>query len=175
MLTFDDSGLREELLKAVGEIGFVEPTPIQQQAIPHILSSGRDLIAFAQTGTGKTAAFGLPCLHRTDPTSKVTQTIVLCPTRELCLQITNDLQGFAKYIRGLQVTAVYGGSSIESQIRALKKGAQIVVGTPGRTLDLIKRRKLKLQEVSCVVLDEADEMLSMGFKEDLEAILGSDP
>lgn len=175
MLTFDDSGLREELLKAVGEIGFVEPTPIQQQAIPHILTSDRDLIAFAQTGTGKTAAFGLPSLHRTDTSSKVTQTLVLCPTRELCLQITRDLQGFAKYLKGLHVTAVYGGSSIETQIKALKRGSQIVVGTPGRTLDLIKRRRLDLRQIKTVVLDEADEMLSMGFKEDLEAILSQTP
>ena len=175
MLTFAESGLREELLRAVADIGFVEPTPVQQQAIPQILTTDRDVIAFAQTGTGKTAAFGLPCLHRVDPNMRHTQAIVLCPTRELCLQITSDLNDFAKYLRGVQITAVYGGARIEGQIKALKKGSQIVVGTPGRTLDLIKRRKLDLSMVDFVVLDEADEMLSMGFKEDLEAILGQAP
>ena len=141
MLTFAESGLRAELLKAVAEIGFVDPTPIQQQAIPHILNSDQDLIAFAQTGTGKTAAFGLPCLHTTDLSDRNTQTIILCPTRELCIQITSDLQAFAKYLKELKVVAVYGGAGIEGQIRGLKQGAQIVVGTPGRTVDLIKRRK----------------------------------
>ena len=175
MLTFAESGLREEMLKAIAEIGFVDPTPIQQQAIPHILNSDRDLIAFAQTGTGKTAAFGLPCLEQIQMDDRSTQALVLCPTRELCIQITRDLNDFSKYLKGLQVLAVYGGSSIESQIRALRKGAQIVVGTPGRTLDLIKRRKLDLGAVSRVVLDEADEMLSMGFQEDLEAILSQTP
>ena len=175
MQTFAESGLRAELLKAVAEIGFVDPTPIQQQAIPHLLNTDRDLIAFAQTGTGKTAAFGLPCIHKTNVDDRSTQTIILCPTRELCIQITNDLQAFSKYLNGLSVLAVYGGSSIEGQIRSLKRGVQIVVGTPGRTVDLIKRRKLQLGNVTRVVLDEADEMLSMGFTEDLEFILAQTP
>lgn len=175
MSKFKETGLHEELLKAVEALGFDAPTPIQATTIPHILSSERDLIAAAQTGTGKTAAFGLPSIQKTNIDEKRTQTLVLCPTRELCVQIARDLKSFAKYSDGLSVVPVYGGASIEPQMKALNRGAHIVVGTPGRTKDLIKRKKLVLKHVKRVVLDEADEMLTMGFKEDLEAILGETP
>ena len=171
MNTFAETGLSEELLKAVEEMGFTEPTPIQAKTIPHLLTSNEDLMAFAQTGTGKTAAFGLPAIHLTDTEDKKTQTLILCPTRELCMQITKDIGNYAKYVKGLKVLAVYGGASIDNQIKALNKGVQIVVDTPGRTKDLMKRKKLQLGAVERVVLDEADEMLSMGFKEDLDEIL----
>ena len=175
MNSFEDAGLSPELVRAVEDLGFVTPTPIQAQTIPQLLSSDRDVVALAQTGTGKTAAFGLPALQMTDAGEKYTQTLVLCPTRELCIQIVRDLDTYSKYLKKLKVLAVYGGTSIDTQIRALRDGAQIVVGTPGRTLDLIKRRKLKLDRVARVVLDEADEMLSMGFQEDLDAILSHVP
>lgn len=175
MSDFVETGLKEEIVKAITELGFETPTPIQAKTIPHLLDSDQDLIALAQTGTGKTAAFGLPAIHLTDVKSKKTQTIILCPTRELCLQIVKDLANYSKYIRGLSVVAVYGGSSIETQIRALKKGAQIVVGTPGRTKDLIQRKRLILGSVERLILDEADEMLTMGFKDDLDAILAETP
>ncbi len=175
MSAFVETGLNENLVKAITEIGFETPTPIQAKTIPHLLSSDQDLIALAQTGTGKTAAFGLPALHLTDANNKDTQTLILCPTRELCLQIVKDLSSYSKYIKGLSVVAVYGGSSIETQIRELRRGAQIVVGTPGRTRDLIKRKRLILGNVERVILDEADEMLTMGFKEELDAILAETP
>ena len=171
MNTFTETGLSDQLIKAVEEMGFEKPTPIQAKTIPHLLSSEQDLIAFAQTGTGKTAAFGLPAIQLTDTEDKRTQTLILCPTRELCMQITKDIGNYAKYVKGINVLAVYGGASIDTQIKALNKGAQIVVGTPGRTKDLMKRKKLVLGAVERVVLDEADEMLSMGFKEDLDDIL----
>ncbi len=171
MSAFKEIGLNQELLDAVKDLGFENPTPIQAKAIPHVLTSSQDLLAFAQTGTGKTGAFGLPVIQLTDVTNKLPQTLMLCPTRELCLQITNDLNDYSKYVKGLSVVAVYGGASIEQQIRALKNGAQIVVGTPGRVKDLIKRKRLDLSNVNRVVLDEADEMLSMGFKDDLDTIL----
>lgn len=172
MIAFEDTGLSQELLDAVKNLGFENPTPIQEKAIPQLLSSSQDLLAFAQTGTGKTGAFGLPVVQLTDVSNKTPQTLILCPTRELCLQITGDLKDFSKYVKGMSVVAVYGGASIDQQIRALKKGAQIVVGTPGRVKDLIKRKRLDLSHVNRVVLDEADEMLSMGFKDDLDIILG---
>ena len=175
MDSFTDTGLHVKLLDAVQELGFEKPTPIQAKTIPHLLSSDQDLMAFAQTGTGKTAAFGLPALHLTNIEDKRTQTIILCPTRELCMQITKDITNYSKYMKGIGVVAVYGGASIDTQIRALNKAAQIVVGTPGRVKDLIKRRKLLLGNVERVVLDEADEMLSMGFKDDLDAILSKTP
>ncbi|HMQ46266.1 MAG TPA: DEAD/DEAH box helicase [Saprospiraceae bacterium] len=175
MNSFQEIGLKETILQAIKDLGFETPTPIQAKAIPHLLASNQDLIASAQTGTGKTAAFGLPAIHRTDASDKSTQTLVLSPTRELCLQITNDLINFAKYCPGIQVVPVYGGANISTQIKALSQKAQIVVATPGRARDLINRKKLQLNNVSCVVLDEADEMLSMGFKEDLEAILAEVP
>ncbi len=172
---FDQLGLQPELVKAVSELGFVQPTPIQEQAIPHILNSKADLIGFAQTGTGKTAAFGLPILQQIDTHSRDTQALMLCPTRELCLQIAKDLASYSKYMPQLQVTAVYGGADIQRQITELKRGAHIVVATPGRALDLINRGRLKVESVQWLVLDEADEMLSMGFKDDLDAILANTP
>ncbi len=175
MNTFQDFGLREELLRAVSDLAFVEPTPIQKKAIPQLLSKAQDIIALAQTGTGKTAAFGLPAIHNTDLSSPATQTLILCPTRELCVQISKDLSQYAKYLKDLHIVAVYGGSRIEAQIKALRRGAQIVVGTPGRVKDLIQRKKLKLDKIERVILDEADEMLSMGFKEELDAILSQTP
>ena len=171
MNNFSTSGLAREIIDAVTELGFEIPTPIQAKTIPHLLTSNQDLIAFAQTGTGKTAAFGLPILQLTDIKSPKPQTLILCPTRELCIQITRDLANYSKYLPVMNIVAVYGGTSIDNQIRALKKGAQIVVATPGRAKDLINRRKLKLNDVQRVVLDEADEMLTMGFKDDLDAIL----
>lgn len=175
MSTFKELGLRDEVIEAITELGYENPTPIQAESIPQVLSSKTDVIALAQTGTGKTAAFGLPVINQIDVTNNNTQSIILCPTRELCLQISKDLDSYSKKIRGLRVTAVYGGTSIDPQIRALTKGAHIVVGTPGRVIDLIMRRKLKLQNVEWLVLDEADEMLSMGFKDDLDTILAETP
>ena len=168
---FKDLGVNKGLLKAVEEMGFVSPTAVQEQAIPYLLKGKKDLIALAQTGTGKTAAFGLPCIQHVDRKVKDVQTIILCPTRELCIQISKDLMKFAKHLDYVKIVAVYGGTSIENQIKSIKKGVQIIVGTPGRTKDLINRRVLKLDIVNKVVLDEADEMLSMGFKEDLNYIL----
>ncbi|MGB1002905.1 MAG: DEAD/DEAH box helicase [Salibacteraceae bacterium] len=175
MSTFKELGLRNEVIEAITELGYENPTPIQAEAIPQVLTSKTDLIALAQTGTGKTAAFGLPIINQIDVQSTQTQSIILCPTRELCLQISRDLESYSKKIRGLRITAVYGGTSIDPQIRALTKGTQIVVGTPGRVIDLIMRKKLKLQNVEWLVLDEADEMLSMGFKDDLDTILAETP
>lgn len=175
MDSFIETGLKPEIIAAITDMGFETPTPIQVKAIPQLLTSDRDIIALAQTGTGKTAAFGLPTVHLTEVSDRSTQTIILCPTRELCLQIAKDLNKFAAKIKGLSVLAVYGGTSIDTQIRALRKGAQIVVGTPGRTKDLINRRRLNLENVERVVLDEADEMLTMGFKDDLDAILSATP
>jgi len=172
---FKDAQLKNELLKAIEDLGYKKPTEIQEKTIPHLLSSDSDIIATAQTGTGKTAAFGLPSIQLTEAYNTDTQTLVLCPTRELCIQITNDLQSYSKYLNGINIVAVYGGASIDNQSRALRKGAQIVVATPGRAKDLIKRKRLKLENVERVILDEADEMLSMGFKDDLESILGKTP
>ncbi len=172
---FQSAGLEPALVRAVTELGFEQPTPIQQKTIPHILETEQDLIALAQTGTGKTAAFGLPILSQIDPDLRITQAIILAPTRELCLQITNDLHNFAKYMPDVRIVAVYGGASITDQVMALKKGAHIVVGTPGRTLDLINKKALRIQEVDWLVLDEADEMLNMGFRDDLDAILENTP
>ena len=175
VVPFSRTFLKDELLTAIKELGFKKPTPIQEKVIPQLLSSNQDLIASAQTGTGKTAAFGLPLLNLTQVEDLRTQTIILCPTRELCIQITNDLKKYSKYIKGINIVAVYGGARIETQIKGLNKGAHIVIGTPGRTKDLIKRKKLSIINVERVILDEADEMLSMGFKEDLEAILAKTP
>ena len=167
--------MKDKILQAVASLGFDQPTPIQTKTIPHLLTSEQDLVAFAQTGTGKTAGFGLPLVQLTDSTEKDPQVLILCPTRELCMQITRDLEDFSKYLSGIKVVAVYGGAGIEGQIKSLNRGAQIVVGTPGRTKDLIKRRKLLLDSVKHLVLDEADEMLSMGFSEDLDFIIGKIP
>ena len=175
MNLFKETTLSSPILKAITELGFESPTPIQEQTIPHLLSEKGDLIATAQTGTGKTAAFGLPSIQLTHIDQRDTQTLVLCPTRELCVQISKDLTQYAKYIKGLNVVAIYGGASMETQIISLKKCAHIVVGTPGRTKDLIKRKKLKIGNVRRLILDEADEMLSMGFKDDLDAILSNTP
>ena len=174
-MTFNETGLCSEIQEAISEMGFIAPTPIQEKTIPHLLSSDRDLIALAQTGTGKTAAFGLPVLDQIDYTNNNTQALILCPTRELCLQIAKDLEAFAAKLPRLKVTAVYGGANIVPQLKELERGAHIVVGTPGRTLDLLNRRKLKVGNIQYMVLDEADEMLNMGFKEDLDTILASTP
>ena len=175
-MTFEDINIQSDILKAIGELGFENPTPIQAQTIPHLLENAeQDLLAFAQTGTGKTAAFGLPIIQQVDTDSNQTQSIILAPTRELCMQIAKDMETYSKYSKRLNVVAVYGGASIDTQIRALGRGAHVVVGTPGRTLDLIKRRKLKLHNVQWLVLDEADEMLNMGFKEELDNILSETP
>ena len=171
MKNFSDIKLNENIAKSLDELGFISPTPIQSKTIPLLLDTKQDLIGAAQTGTGKTAAFGIPSIHLTDISDKSVQTLILCPTRELCIQITKDLKKYSKYVKGIQIVPVYGGASMETQIRALKKGSQIVVGTPGRTKDMIKRKKLSLVSIDRVVLDEADEMLSMGFKEDLDFIL----
>ncbi|HZV67912.1 MAG TPA: DEAD/DEAH box helicase [Saprospiraceae bacterium] len=173
MSTFQEMGLKKEILDAISEMGFETPTSIQDKAIPVILSSSKDIIGRAQTGTGKTGAFGLPILQKLNPKSEHVQALILCPTRELCIQITKEIQNFAKHLLNVRVIPVYGGSSMDTQVYALKQKAQIVVGTPGRTLDLINRKKLKLEELQWVVLDEADEMLSMGFKDDMDAILAT--
>jgi len=175
MNNFEELNLNTELISAITELGFVKPTPIQELVIPVLLESDRDLVGLAQTGTGKTAAFGLPMIQKVDTKSKQTQGLILSPTRELCIQIAKDLQAYSKNNKEVRVTAVYGGSSIETQIKELNRGSHIVVGTPGRTLDLIKRRRLKVDNIDVVVLDEADEMLSMGFKEDLNSILETTP
>ena len=174
-MIFSDLGLNNEIQKAIKDLGFTEPTPIQKETIPYLIEEDKDLIALAQTGTGKTAAFGLPVIEKIEVDRKIPQAIILCPTRELCLQITKDMESYAKYIKNLRITAVYGGTSIQTQIRALTSGTQIVVGTPGRVIDLIKRKKLRLSDIEMVVLDEADEMLNMGFKEDLDTILAETP
>jgi ATP-dependent RNA helicase DeaD len=174
-MPFTSLGIDPELNQAIAALGFTQPTPIQEKAIPVLLSGTRDFVGLAQTGTGKTAAFGLPLLQLVDPSLRYSQALVVCPTRELCLQITQDLENFKKHKSGIQVTAVYGGASIGEQIRALKKGSQIVVATPGRLIDLIERRAIDLERIGYIVLDEADEMLNMGFREDIEFILQHTP
>ena len=175
MTTFQEMGIRPEILKAVSELGFEKPTPIQEAAIPFLISSNKDLIGLAQTGTGKTAAFGIPIIERVDVNSSVVEALILCPTRELGIQIAKDLKNYSKYVADLQIATVYGGASIETQIRELKQNPKIVVGTPGRVNDLIRRKKLKLQDIRWLILDEADEMLNMGFKEELDEILAETP
>ena len=171
MNAFEALGLNENLVQAVADLGFTEPTPIQTQAIPVLIAGTKDFVGLAQTGTGKTAAFGLPLLHLIKAEDKFPQALIVCPTRELCLQITNDLTDFRKHSKGLNVEAVYGGASIVMQIRNLKRGVQVVVATPGRLIDLIERKAIDLQKVKYVVLDEADEMLNMGFREDIDFVL----
>lgn len=179
--TFAELGLKEELLTAITEIGYVTPTPVQDAVVPLLLHHSdqqepqRDIIALAQTGTGKTAAYGLPVLHNIDATDRTTQVVILSPTRELCLQIADDLKAYSRYIEGLHVVAVYGGTAIGDQIRQLKKGAQIIVATPGRLIDLMQRGVAQLDAVRHVVLDEADEMLNMGFTESINEILAGVP
>ena len=175
MSTFLELGLKEPINKALTDLGYEKPTVIQEKAIPQIITSTDDLKAFAQTGTGKTAAFSLPILELADDTKKNTQAIILSPTRELAVQIGNNIKEFAKYMPNIKVVTVYGGANIEEQIRGLKRGAQIVVGTPGRTVDLINRRALKLGNIEWLVLDEADEMLNMGFKDELDKVLDATP
>jgi ATP-dependent RNA helicase DeaD len=170
-MTFQELELNEKIVKAVTEMGYVEPTAIQEKAIPVLIGGEKDFIGLAQTGTGKTAAFGLPLLHLIEPKTKSPQALIVCPTRELCLQIVKELENFKQYLPSTKVVAVYGGSSISMQIRDLKSGVQIVVATPGRLIDLIERKAIKLEEIKYVVLDEADEMLNMGFEEDIEFIL----
>ncbi|GGB86885.1 DEAD/DEAH box helicase [Dyadobacter sediminis] len=172
--TFSELGLSENILKALNEMGFEKPSPIQAQGIPAVMQ-GSDVIGQAQTGTGKTAAFGIPVLERIDITSNAVQALVLCPTRELAVQVSEEIGRLAKYQRGLKIEAIYGGDSIDRQIRSLKKGVHIVVGTPGRVMDHMERKTLKFDEVRMMVLDEADEMLDMGFREDIESILADMP
>ena len=175
MKTFEEIGVSEEIRRAIAEMGYETPMPVQEEVIPYLLGVGNDVIALAQTGTGKTAAYGLPVLQKVRPDDRSTQAVILSPTRELCLQIADDLKDYSRYIDGLRVLAVYGGSSIESQIRALRKGAQVIVATPGRLIDLMNRGVAKLDQVENVVLDEADEMLNMGFSESIDAILEGVP
>jgi len=175
MSTFAELGLNEGLLKAIGELGYTEPTAIQEQAIPVLISGTKDLIGLAQTGTGKTAAFGLPLLQLIDEKERYPQALVVCPTRELCMQIVNEITLFKKFSAMVNVVAVYGGASIVTQIRDIRRGVQIVVATPGRLIDLIERKAINLDQIKYVVLDEADEMLNMGFKEDIEFILQNTP
>ena len=174
-MTFEELGVRPDLLRAITEMGFETPMPVQEKVIPILLNGDRDVVALAQTGTGKTAAFGLPVIQRIDTDRAIPQALVLAPTRELCLQIAGDLADMAKYTPGLEILPVYGGSSIESQIRALRRGVQIIVATPGRLIDLINRGVVKLGDVHTVVLDEADEMLNMGFVDSINDILSHVP
>lgn len=175
MKTFEELGVSEAIRRAIAELGYEQPMPVQEEVIPYLLGEGNDVIALAQTGTGKTAAYGLPVLQKVRPDDRRTQAVILSPTRELCLQIAGDLKEYSRYMDGLHVLAVYGGSSIESQIRSLRKGAQVIVATPGRLIDLMKRGVARLDAVENVVLDEADEMLNMGFTESIDEILAGVP
>ncbi len=174
-MTFTETGLSEDILKAIAELGFETPTPVQERSIPEILNNGQDIISLAQTGTGKTGAFGLPIVQLANTDTAKTQALVLCPTRELCLQITKDLTAFAKYRQRLNIVPVYGGTDIRAQLRALKGPSHIVVGTPGRVIDLLHRGALNIGEIRWLILDEADEMLNMGFQDDIETILSETP
>ncbi|MGO4987132.1 DEAD/DEAH box helicase [Gallicola sp. Sow4_E12] len=171
---FEELNLSKEVLDAVSDMGFEEMSPIQAQAIPYLME-GEDVIGQAQTGTGKTAAFGIPIVEQVDPTKNAVQAIVLCPTRELCIQVSQEISKLAKYKQGIRVLPIYGGQPIDRQIRSLKKGIQIVIGTPGRVMDHIRRKTLKLDDVRMFVLDEADEMFDMGFREDIEFVLNYIP
>ncbi|MDY5126430.1 MAG: DEAD/DEAH box helicase, partial [Prevotella sp.] len=175
MKTFEELGVCEDIRKAIAEMGFEHPMPVQEEVIPYLLGNNNDIIALAQTGTGKTAAFGIPLLQRIKPESMNTQALVLSPTRELCLQIADDLRDFSRYMHGVNIVAVYGGTSIENQIRSLRHGAQIIVATPGRLIDLMHRGKAVLDNVTNVVLDEADEMLNMGFSDSINEIFEGVP
>ena len=171
---FDELNLDERILRAVTDMGFEAASPIQAQSIP-VQAEGRDMIGQAQTGTGKTAAFGIPMLEKMDPESRRTQAMVLCPTRELAIQVAEEIRRLAKYMSGIKVLPVYGGQEIVKQIRSLKGGVQIIVGTPGRVMDHMRRKTIRTEEIRTVVLDEADEMLNMGFLEDMETILSALP
>lgn len=175
MKTFEELGVSPEIRKAIEEMGYENPMPVQEEVIPYLLGENNDVVALAQTGTGKTAAFGLPLLQQIDVKNRVPQSLILCPTRELCLQIAGDLNDYSKYIDGLKVLPVYGGSSIDSQIRSLKRGVHIIVATPGRLLDLMERKTVSLSTVHNIVMDEADEMLNMGFTDSINAILADIP
>src|SRR5450759_5265341 len=174
-MTFKELGIDKRILKAITELGFETPMPVQQEVIPFLLNQTKDLVAMAHTGTGKTAAFGIPIIQQIDFTSIKTQALILAPTRELCLQITDDLSNFARHIENLNIVAIYGGASIMTQIRQVASDAQIIVATPGRMLDMLKRKKVNVSAIGWLVLDEADEMLNMGFKEELNAVLASTP
>ena len=171
---FEELGICPEIQRAVAEMGFEEPSPIQKKAIP-VMMEGRDLIGQAQTGTGKTAAFGIPMLQKIDPKNKKLQGIVLCPTRELAIQVADEIRSLAKYMHGIKVLPIYGGQEIVKQIRSLKGGTQLIIGTPGRVMDHMRRKTIKMDDVATVILDEADEMLNMGFREDIETILEGIP
>ena len=175
MKTFEELGVSPEIRKAIEEMGYENPMPVQEEVIPYLLGENNDVVALAQTGTGKTAAFGLPLLQQIDVKNRIPQSLILCPTRELCLQIAGDLNDYSKYIDGLKVLPVYGGSSIDSQIRSLKRGVHIIVATPGRLLDLMERKTVSLSTIRNVVMDEADEMLNMGFTDSINAILADVP
>lgn len=175
MTTFEESGIDPKILKAITEMGFEAPMPVQQEVIPFLLHQTKDLVALAHTGTGKTAAFGIPIIQKIDPASKATQALILAPTRELCLQITDDLTQMAKYVDNLNIVPIYGGANIVTQIHQVAAGAQIVVATPGRMLDMLNRKKVNVSAIRWLVLDEADEMLNMGFKEELNAVLATTP
>ena len=175
MKTFEELGVSPEIRKAIEEMGYENPMPVQEEVIPYLLGEGNDVVALAQTGTGKTAAFGLPLIQKINVKNRVPQALILCPTRELCLQIAGDLNDYSKYIDGLKVLPVYGGSSIESQIRMLKSGVHIIVATPGRLIDLMERKVAKLDTIGNVVMDEADEMLNMGFTDSINSILEKVP
>ncbi len=175
MEAFEKLGINDEILKGLSSLGFTEPTPVQKEVIPRMLEKQTDLVCLAQTGTGKTAAFGIPLIQLIDPKKKHTQGLVLCPTRELCMQVARDIDAYSKHISGLKILSVYGGSPIDQQIRSLRKGVQIVVATPGRLKDLLNRRAANLSQINFVVFDEADEMLQMGFQDDLTAILENTP
>ena len=175
MKTFEELGVSPEIRKAIEEMGYENPMPVQEEVIPYLLGEGNDVVALAQTGTGKTAAFGLPLIQKINVKNRVPQALILCPTRELCLQIAGDLNDYSKYIDGLKILPVYGGSSIESQIRMLKSGVHIIVATPGRLIDLMERKVAKLDTIGNVVMDEADEMLNMGFTDSINSILEKVP
>ena len=175
MKTFEELGVSPEIRRAIEEMGYEQPMPVQEEVIPYLLGENNDVVALAQTGTGKTAAFGLPLIQQINVNNRIPQSLILCPTRELCLQIAGDLNDYSKYIDGLRVLPVYGGSSIESQIRALKRGVHIIVATPGRLLDLMERKTVSLSTIQNVVMDEADEMLNMGFTDSINAILADVP
>jgi ATP-dependent RNA helicase DeaD len=174
-LNFIEMGFSPELLKGIEKLGFTQPTPIQEKVAPTILTTDKDLVGLAQTGTGKTAAFGLPLIELTDVAQNEVQTLILAPTRELCMQITKDLESFSKYTKGLKVVAIYGGAPIETQLKKLRDGVHIIVATPGRMLDVIKRKAVKINKIRTLVLDEADEMLNMGFRDELDNILETTP
>ena len=173
-IRFDELGLSEQIVKATVTMGFEEASPIQAKAIPAAMQ-GKDLIGQAQTGTGKTAAFGIPILEKVDPKNKKLQALVLCPTRELAIQVADEIRNLSRYLHGIKILPIYGGQEIVKQIRSLKAGIQIIIGTPGRIMDHMRRKTIRLEDVNTVVLDEADEMLNMGFRDDIETILREIP